>query len=130
MSVANPAPHAAAPACPPAGSVGTITFHGPNGDVTKPYMTDLPHQAGCCCEKCRFSDPLKTQVGGDHYQKDYEIQPVEFIQRNDLGFIAGCIIKYVCRVDKGRLPKAKILQDIDKMIHYLQIWRKFLDKQV
>jgi len=29
---------------------------------------------------------LKTQVGGDHY-KQFEIQPVEFITRNNLGFI-------------------------------------------
>jgi hypothetical protein len=29
---------------------------------------------------------LKIQVGGDHY-KQFEIQPVEFITRNNLGFI-------------------------------------------
>jgi hypothetical protein len=39
---------------------------------------------------------LATQVGGGHY-KDMAIQPVEFIHKNDIGFIEGCAIKYLCR---------------------------------
>ena len=41
-------------------------------------------------------DSLKKQVGGKHYQ-DFVIPPVQFIQQNRLGFIEGCIIKYLCR---------------------------------
>ena len=39
---------------------------------------------------------LKEQIGGEHY-KNFEIQPIEFIHKNNLSFIQGNIIKYVCR---------------------------------
>ena len=39
---------------------------------------------------------LDTQVGGGHY-KDFEIQPVEFIHKNNIGFLEGNCIKYLCR---------------------------------
>ena len=39
---------------------------------------------------------LDTQVGGDHY-KQMQIQPVEFCHANQIPFIEGCVIKYVCR---------------------------------
>lgn len=39
---------------------------------------------------------LNAQVGGGHY-KDMKIQPVEFIHANGIGFIEGCVIKYVSR---------------------------------
>ena len=42
---------------------------------------------------------LQKQVGGNHYQ-GFTIPPVEFIQSNGLGFIEGCIIKYLCRYRK------------------------------
>lgn len=58
------------------------------------------------------------QIGGDHYL-GFEIQPVEFIARNHLGFIEGCVIKYVCRhANKNGI------EDIDKAIHYLQMLRE------
>lgn len=55
------------------------------------------------------------QVGGSHY-KNYDIQPIEFIQRNALPFIEGSVIKYVCRhrEKNGR-------QDLEKAIHYLEL---------
>jgi hypothetical protein len=54
-------------------------------------------------------------VGGSHY-KDFAIQPAEFIHRNGIGFLAGNIIKYVCRF------KAKNgAQDLEKAMHYLQL---------
>lgn len=40
--------------------------------------------------------PLQKQVGGTHY-KQFPIQPVEFITKNELGFLEGCIIKRLCR---------------------------------
>lgn len=58
---------------------------------------------------------LESQIGGDHY-KDAAIQPVEFIQKNGLGFCEGNAIKYICRHKKkgGK-------QDLEKAIHYLQL---------
>lgn len=58
---------------------------------------------------------LKTQVGGDHY-KQFEIQPVEFITRNNLGFIQGNIIKYICRY---KFKNGK--QDLEKIKHYIDL---------
>lgn len=53
----------------------------------------------------------KTQVGGTHY--DMPIQPIEYIHKNCMGFIEGCIVKYVSRHHaKGRD------EDIKKVIDY------------
>ena len=38
------------------------------------------------------------QIGGNHY-KGFKIQPIEFIVKNKLSFIQGCIIKYICRFE-------------------------------
>lgn len=63
------------------------------------------------------TDPLDTQVGGHHYK--LPIQPIEYIHKNDLGFIEGNIVKYITRHrDKGRA------QDIRKVIHYAQLLLK------
>ena len=58
---------------------------------------------------------LDVQVGGGHY-KNMVIQPVEFITKNNLGFIEGCIIKYICRY-KNKNGK----QDLDKIIHFVEL---------
>ena len=63
-------------------------------------------------------NPLEKQVGGSHY-KDFEIQPIEFIQKNKLDFIQGCIIKYACRAGN----KGAIKEDINKIIHYCELWK-------
>lgn len=53
------------------------------------------------------------QVGGDHYSK-MAIQPWEVIQRGDLDFWEGNVIKYVMRY------RAKNgLEDLEKARHYL-----------
>ena len=36
------------------------------------------------------------QVDGDHY-KGMKIQPIEYIQANNLDFCEGCIVKYISR---------------------------------
>lgn len=59
--------------------------------------------------------PTETQVGGDHY-RDMAIQPIEFIARNDIDFLAGNVIKYVCRHQSKNGA-----QDIRKAIHYCQL---------
>lgn len=63
---------------------------------------------------------LDTQVGGDHY-KNCAIQPVQFIEANQLGFLEGCVVKRVARHNK---PTGKGKQDIDKAIHELTLLRE------
>ena len=60
----------------------------------------------------------QRQIGGNHY-KDFKIQPIEFITKNKLNFIQGCIIKYVCRFDKKNGN-----EDIDKAIHYCELLKE------
>jgi hypothetical protein len=60
---------------------------------------------------------LNIQIGGDHY-KQCLIQPVEFIEANQLGFLEGCVVKRVTRHNK---PTGKGRQDIEKAIHELQL---------
>ena len=55
--------------------------------------------------------PSEDQVGGTHY-KDFVIQPAEFIHKNDIGFLEGNVIKYVCRHNKKN-GKNPALQDKD-----------------
>lgn len=58
---------------------------------------------------------LQKQIGGEHY-KTLPIQPVEYATKNELGFIEGCVIKYVSRHDtKGGA------EDIRKAIHFLEL---------
>jgi hypothetical protein len=58
------------------------------------------------------------EVGGSHYK--LPIQPIEFIERNGLGFCEGNVIKYVCRYkQKGGA------QDLDKAIHYLELLKHY-----
>jgi len=57
----------------------------------------------------------KKQVGGSHYKK-YQIQPVEFIVKNNIGFCEGNIIKYILRFkEKGGV------QDLEKAKHYIEL---------
>ena len=58
---------------------------------------------------------LDEQVGGEHY-KGMVIQPVEFIQKNRLGFVEGNIIKYICR---WRAKNG--LEDLHKVRHYIDL---------
>lgn len=63
----------------------------------------------------RSGSPLATQVGGSHY-RDYEIQPVEFIDRNKISFLEGCVIKRMCRhaAKNGA-------EDLRKAIHEIEL---------
>ena len=60
-------------------------------------------------------EALAKQVGGSHYAS-MVFQPVEFITANNLGFLGGNIIKYVCchRNKNGA-------DDIKKAIHYCEL---------
>lgn len=65
-------------------------------------------------------DPLNVQVGGDHY-KGCAIQPVQYIEANDLKFLEGCVVKRVTRHNK---ETGKGAQDIEKAIHELRLLLK------
>ena len=60
---------------------------------------------------------LKTEVGGNHY-RNMVIQPVEFIMKNNLNFLQGCIIKRICRYKEkdGILDLQKIKHEVDLLI--------------
>lgn len=60
-------------------------------------------------------NPFNKQVGGSHY-KDMKIQPIEFIMVNQIPFIEGNIIKYLCR-----WKNKNGLEDLKKAKHYLDI---------
>ena len=60
------------------------------------------------------------QIGGNHY-KSFVIPPIEFISKNNLSFIQGCIIKYICRFDKKNG-----VEDLDKIIHYCELQKELL----
>ena len=62
-----------------------------------------------------MTNPLTTQVGGDHY-KSMKVQPVEFIHGNGIGYLAGNVIKYVSRY-KSKNGK----QDLEKARHYIEL---------
>ena len=61
------------------------------------------------------NDPLLKQVGGSHYCA-MVIQPVEFCQKNGLGFCESSAIKYLCRH-----KRKNGVQDLEKAIHFIQI---------
>jgi len=58
---------------------------------------------------------LDKQVAGNHY-KEMAIQPIEFCQKNRLGYAESLAIKYLCRHQQknGR-------QDLEKAIHCIEL---------
>lgn len=59
------------------------------------------------------------QEGGSHY-RNYQIQPIEYITANGIGFLAGNVIKYATRYKDKNGP-----EDIRKAIHYLELILEF-----
>ena len=94
----------------------------PNCETMKEAVFISEHGMCSVCYECTYQQDapltetaLSTQVGGGHY-KSLAIQPVEYNTRNKLGFIEGCVVKYVTRhgSKNGR-------QDIEKAIHFLNL---------
>lgn len=85
------------------------------GTLNPPTPSDLAKFA----EQRQIAKATDTQVGGSHY-KEFAIQPVEFIERNKLGFLEGNVVKYVCR--HGKKAGAA---DIRKAKHYLDLILQF-----
>jgi len=68
--------------------------------------------------------PLQTQIGGDHY-KNFAIQPIEFIFKNDIGFIEGCVIKRMCRYKYKGTP----IEDLEKAKHEIEFLIEFHNEE-
>ena len=67
-------------------------------------------------EKVRImGSSLDRQENGNHYL-GFKIQPVEFIHGNNLNYLVGNVIKYVCRYG----TKNGVI-DLDKAIHYIEM---------
>lgn len=62
---------------------------------------------------------LEKQVGGSHY-KQFPIQPVEFINANNLSYMQGNVIKYVVRY-----PFKNGIADLEKAKHYIEMLIEF-----
>ena len=62
---------------------------------------------------------VSRQVGGTHYTS-FPIQPVDFISKNHLGFLEGCIIKRLCRyrLKGGVYDLLKIQHEIELLIAF------------
>lgn len=60
-------------------------------------------------------NPKEKQVSGNHY-KEMKIQPIEFIQANELSFSQGNVVKYVCRY-----KQKNGIEDLKKAIHYCEL---------
>lgn len=79
-------------------------------------------------EKMGYDIPMKAsvvvsaldkQVGGNHY-KQFPIQPVEFINANNLSYMQGNVIKYVVRY-----PFKNGIADLEKAKHYIEMLIEF-----
>ena len=66
-------------------------------------------------ESARAKSALDTQVAGDHY-RNLAIQPAEFIEKNHIPFLDGCVIKRMCRHE----AKAGV-EDLRKAIHEIRL---------
>jgi len=63
------------------------------------------------------------QIGGDHYSKN-NIQPIEYITANNLGFSEGNVIKYVTRY-----KYKNGLEDLKKALWYINYLIDNYDKE-
>lgn len=75
----------------------------------------MKQKGGCVDMEVQEDNPLEKQVGGNHY-KGFVVQPVEFIYKNNIPFMEGNIIKYVCRH-----REKNGIQDLQKARHYLDM---------
>jgi len=65
----------------------------------------------------------ERQIGGNHYTH-FKIQPIEFITKNKLSFIQGCIIKYICRFENKNG-----IEDLEKIKHYCDLQIQMLKNE-
>lgn len=58
---------------------------------------------------------LAVQIAGSHY-KEFKIQPVVFIEENNLPFLEACVIKRMCRHSNKNGA-----EDLRKAIHEITL---------
>ncbi len=92
-----------------------LTKHLPEESI--PKLREWKHVS-------KESNPLNTQIGGDHYSS-MAIQPLEFAIANGLDFFQKDVIKYVTR-RKGNAMKR--IEDLKKARHYLDIYIATLEE--
>ncbi len=91
-----------------------LHLSGAGWEVAKRILTQpTPEQR---VTAARFDQAAtERQVCGDHY-KSLKIQPIEYIDANNLPYLEGNVVKYVTRH-----ASKNGVQDIDKAIHYLEL---------
>lgn len=83
--------------------------------LTAPVGADTPVFMPVPEEPCTPTSALDIQEGGQHYKK-YEIQPIEFVVKNNIPALEANALKYVVRhADKNGM------QDLRKARHYLEL---------
>ena len=103
-----------------------VQYRDGEKDIAKTNMFRWDHVGTCAdivawrpvvVDSEKVETALDTQIGGEHY-KNYAVQPVEFITKNKLGFLEGCVIKRICRYeDKNGLEDLKKAKhEIDLLI--------------
>ena len=111
---------------PPYTGTVEVKYRDGEKDIAKTNMFRWDHIGNCAdivawrptvVDSEKVETALDTQIGGEHYKK-YAIQPVEFITKNKLGFLEGCVIKRICRYEdkNGREDLEKIKHEIDLLI--------------
>lgn len=78
-------------------------------------MSEIDSNTGTIYFRDTEINPLKRQVGGDHYMQ-MAIQPVTFCMANNLNFCVSSAIKYLCRY-QSKGGKA----DLEKARHFIDI---------
>lgn len=66
--------------------------------------------------------PLDIQTEGDYY-KQGSIQPIEYIHANKMGYVEGCIVKYITRY-KFKNDGKDAVKDLKKIKHYVDLLLK------
>ena len=97
------------------GGLSTIILEGHGALRFDAGMFELAAGSPVSVPPASPSDPLKTQISGDHY-KSLPIQPIEYIHANGIPFAEGCVIKYVSRwKSKGGI------RDLEKARHFIDL---------
>lgn len=111
---------------PPYTGMVEVKYRDGEKDIGKTNMFRWSHIGSCAdivawrpavVDSEKVETALDMQIGGEHY-KNHAIQPVEFITKNKLGFLEGCVIKRICRYeDKNGLEDLKKAKhEIDLLI--------------
>lgn len=89
-----------APSCPPDWESCAICGAAPeepclNKDVYE-MLLSFEHERECMDQDTAPEQP--SSISPSHYSR-HAIEPIDFIELNNLGFSAGNAIKYICRYD-------------------------------